>query len=224
MTRFFGVLLALLIFMPWGTHLKAAERLNLLLLTVDDMSADSIGVFGCKLSHTTPNIDRLAAEGLRFTRAHVVVGFEKWSGVPYFERLSFVNGSNHHRATSPIENLSPIFRPHWLDAAVGRYRESRSWMRKRADEDFVLSGCVGDVDEPATARRESGPAFVVGRFEERSRRPAVEVKDKYVALRLRVALVEGEISPITRPCGRKSLVLERRQWLGTPGSISRRDM
>ena len=53
---------------------SAADRLNLLIITVDDMSADSIGAFGCKLPGTTPNIDRLAAAGLRLTRAHVQVG------------------------------------------------------------------------------------------------------------------------------------------------------
>lgn len=54
--------------------LQAAEKRNLLIITVDDMSADSIGAFGCKLPDTTPNIDRLAAGGLRFRRAHVQVG------------------------------------------------------------------------------------------------------------------------------------------------------
>jgi N-sulfoglucosamine sulfohydrolase len=52
----------------------AADRPNLLVVTVDDMSADSIGAFGCKLPETTPNIDRLAKEGLRFAHAHVQVG------------------------------------------------------------------------------------------------------------------------------------------------------
>ena len=47
---------------------------NILFLTVDDMSCDSIGTFGCAVPDTTPNIDRLATEGLRFTRAHVQVG------------------------------------------------------------------------------------------------------------------------------------------------------
>ena len=74
MNRFFCALLTLFFLMAGGAPLKAADRLNLLLITVDDMSADSIGVFGCKLPHTTPNIDRLATEGLRFTQAHVVVG------------------------------------------------------------------------------------------------------------------------------------------------------
>ena len=56
--------------------LPAAEKtgpVNLLFITVDDMNCDSVGVFGCKLRGTTPNIDRLAAEGLRFKYAHVQV-------------------------------------------------------------------------------------------------------------------------------------------------------
>ncbi|MEM7699754.1 MAG: sulfatase, partial [Verrucomicrobiota bacterium] len=40
----------------------------------DDMSADSIGVFGCELEGTSPNVDKLASEGIRFDKAHVQVG------------------------------------------------------------------------------------------------------------------------------------------------------
>src|SRR5687768_9037746 len=47
---------------------------NILVITVDDMSCDSIGAFGCKLAGTSPNVDRLAAEGLRFKYAHVQTG------------------------------------------------------------------------------------------------------------------------------------------------------
>lgn len=54
--------------------LNAAEPLNLLVVTVDDMSCDSVGAFGCKLPDTTPTVDRLAAESLRFAHAHVQVG------------------------------------------------------------------------------------------------------------------------------------------------------
>ena len=50
------------------------DKPNLLIITVDDMSCDSVGAFGCKLPDTSPNIDRLAAQGLRFDRAHVQVG------------------------------------------------------------------------------------------------------------------------------------------------------
>lgn len=63
-----GCLLAL------NFSLPAAERPNLLIITVDDLSADSIGAFGCKLPGTSPHVDQLAKEGLRFRRAHVQVG------------------------------------------------------------------------------------------------------------------------------------------------------
>lgn len=47
---------------------------NLLLITVDDMSCDSVGAFGATLQGTTPNIDKLAEESLCFDLAHVQVG------------------------------------------------------------------------------------------------------------------------------------------------------
>lgn len=51
-----------------------AAKPNLLVITTDDMSCDSVGVYGCKLKDTTPNMDRLAAQSLRFNYAHTVVG------------------------------------------------------------------------------------------------------------------------------------------------------
>lgn len=51
-----------------------AARSNLLIITVDDMSCDSVGAYGCKLKGTTPHMDKLAAQSLRFNHAHVVVG------------------------------------------------------------------------------------------------------------------------------------------------------
>jgi N-sulfoglucosamine sulfohydrolase len=51
----------------------AADRPNLLLITVDDMSANSVGVFGSNVPDITPNIDQLARDGLRFELANVQV-------------------------------------------------------------------------------------------------------------------------------------------------------
>ena len=62
----------LLIAVPGSTCL-AADRLNVLFITVDDMNRDSVGVYGAKVPGTTPNIDQLASEGLRFEHAHVTV-------------------------------------------------------------------------------------------------------------------------------------------------------
>ena len=64
----------------------AFGRPNVLIITVDDMSCDSVGAYGCKLADTTPHMDQIAAEGFRFMNAHVVVGNCKpsrnvmWSG------------------------------------------------------------------------------------------------------------------------------------------------
>ena len=55
-------------------HAEESARPNILIITVDDMSADSIGTFGCQLKGTSPNMDRLAKSSLVFTRAHVQVG------------------------------------------------------------------------------------------------------------------------------------------------------
>jgi len=45
----------------------------LLFITVDDMNWDSVGVFGCPVEGITPHMDRLAAEGMKFGRAHVTI-------------------------------------------------------------------------------------------------------------------------------------------------------
>ena len=48
-------------------------RPNVLLITADDLNCDSVGVFGSTLAETTPRLDALAAEGMRFERAHVTI-------------------------------------------------------------------------------------------------------------------------------------------------------
>lgn len=64
----------LLAFLTLVSTVFAATQPNILFIITDDMSCDSVGVYGCKLPGTTPNMDRLAGQGLRFTQAHVVVG------------------------------------------------------------------------------------------------------------------------------------------------------
>lgn len=66
----------MLVLLGWLISLAAhAEetRPNLLFITVDDMNWDSVGAFGCPVEGITPHMDRLAAEGMKFARAHVTV-------------------------------------------------------------------------------------------------------------------------------------------------------
>ena len=49
------------------------KRPNIVLITADDMNWDAMGAYGCPVAGTTPNIDRLAAGGMRFNYAHVTI-------------------------------------------------------------------------------------------------------------------------------------------------------
>jgi N-sulfoglucosamine sulfohydrolase len=51
--------------------LTAETSLNILIISNDDLAYNSIGAFGCPVKDITPNIDKLAAEGLRFTNAYI---------------------------------------------------------------------------------------------------------------------------------------------------------
>jgi len=44
---------------------------NIIIVSADDLAYNSVGAFGCKVSDITPNIDKLAKEGIRFSNAHV---------------------------------------------------------------------------------------------------------------------------------------------------------
>jgi arylsulfatase len=50
-------------------HAQGADRPNILLIVIDDMGYSDIGPFGSEIR--TPNLDRLAASGIRFTNFYV---------------------------------------------------------------------------------------------------------------------------------------------------------
>ncbi len=92
----------------------ATHKLNLLIITVDDMSADSVGAFGCPLAGTTPAIDRLAAEAMSFQRAHVIVA----NCMP--SRNALLSGLYPH--SSGVEGFHPVpdaKYPHLADVMRG---------------------------------------------------------------------------------------------------------
>lgn len=86
-------LLSIALFALVGLAADQSVRPNVLIVTVDDMSADSLGAFGCELADTSPQIDRFAKQALKFKHAHSLVGNcmpgrnIMWSGL-----YSHVNG------------------------------------------------------------------------------------------------------------------------------------
>jgi arylsulfatase A-like enzyme len=54
---------------PGEDRTAGDARPNLVLLLADDLGVNDLGCYG-RAEHRTPNLDRLAAEGLRFTSAY----------------------------------------------------------------------------------------------------------------------------------------------------------
>ncbi len=111
----------MLLAMPSSTHAKFTRRallaglgaavplrglfaagapLNVLLITADDMNCDAPGCFGGRVPGITPNIDRLATQGLKFGRAHVTVAVCQPS------RSALMTGRYPHR--NGAEGFNPI--------------------------------------------------------------------------------------------------------------------
>ena len=67
-----SVLLALGRFPAFGAT-QQNKRPNILLITADDMNWNAPGSFGGRTPDITPNIDRLASEGVRFEHAHITI-------------------------------------------------------------------------------------------------------------------------------------------------------
>ena len=73
--RSFIVILLLTLMFPALPVLaeEPTDRPNILLITADDMNWDSLGCFGNDLKGITPNLDRLASQGVRFEHAYVTI-------------------------------------------------------------------------------------------------------------------------------------------------------
>lgn len=98
---------AAMAFAPRTFARNSNNRLNVLLITADDMNFDSLGVTGCRVPDITPNLDALAAQGMRFTQAHVT------SAICQPSRSALMTGRFPHRngalGFQPInENVSSL--------------------------------------------------------------------------------------------------------------------
>lgn len=90
----------------------AQPRPNIVWFMTDDHGAWALGAYGCKEMHT-PNLDRLAAEGVRFTRAYAC------TPVCSPSRMTYVTGkipSRHgvHDWLRPVDSFGAKSR-YWLE-------------------------------------------------------------------------------------------------------------
>lgn len=82
-------------------NVRAVEKQNVLLIMADDLTATALSCYGNKVCQT-PNIDRLAAKGTRFTRAYCQAAYCGPSRVSllsgYYPHATGVQGYNSPRA------------------------------------------------------------------------------------------------------------------------------
>ena len=92
------------------------EQPNIIVIMCDDLGYNDVGCYGQRLIET-PNIDRMAREGMRFTQAYA------GSPVSAPSRASFMTGQ-HCGHTEVRGN-----KEYWRDAAMVRYGENDEYSR-----------------------------------------------------------------------------------------------
>ena len=106
--------IALILFFTYLVSGSFADKPNILFIVADDLSAEALGVYGNSVVET-PNIDRLAREGVAFDRAYCqypVCGAARASFMSglYPETTGFL-GNNYtlgsYRAMSPAHSDHP---------------------------------------------------------------------------------------------------------------------
>lgn len=85
-----GMIRFLLLLLTMAAHSLRAEKPNVIVIFCDDMGYGDVGCFGQK-NYTTPNIDRMAVEGRKFTNFHVS------SAVCSASRSALLTGCYHNR-------------------------------------------------------------------------------------------------------------------------------
>ena len=71
------------------------DRPNIVLILADDLNYNSVGCFGCPVDDITPNMDKLAEEGMKFENMHVTIAVCQPS------RQSMLTGLYPHRNGAP---------------------------------------------------------------------------------------------------------------------------
>lgn len=117
------------------SSLSAAERPNILILYADDLGFGDLTCYHAESKIPTPNLDQLAAEGMRFTDGH------SSSGICTPSRYALLTGRHHWRDFHGIVNTfgDSAFKPEQLTlpemlkekgyatAAIGKWHLGWNW-------------------------------------------------------------------------------------------------
>ena len=100
---YFGVLVVLLAVISNGDFLFGTEKPNIIVIMADDLGYSDLSCYGGEIE--TPNIDRLAEEGLRFT------GFKNTARCAP-SRASLLTGRYQHSVGLSLIHISEPTRPY----------------------------------------------------------------------------------------------------------------
>lgn len=120
----FQIHIILGIFLGTVTDVNAQSKPNILWVTIEDTSPQFIGCYGNDVAKT-PNIDRLAANGIRFTNAFSTNSVCSPSRTTLITGVrTYETGTGHHRSKYRIPEFMKGF-PHFMKQA-GYYTSNNS--------------------------------------------------------------------------------------------------
>ena len=111
---------------------------NILLITADDLNWNSVGAYGCNTPEITPNIDALAADGMRFNFGHVTIAVCQPSRgaimTGCYPHISQQEGFHHINHTDCPLLIDELRSAGYLNGIIGK--EWHSSPRKQSPWDF----------------------------------------------------------------------------------------
>jgi arylsulfatase len=150
------VVLAFAISLAWASHLWAAEPLagkkpNVVFILTDDQGYGDVSAHGNPVLKT-PNLDRLHAEGVRFTDFHVSPTCAPTRSALLTGRHEFKNGVTHtilerERLTPKATTLAQVLKGAGYTTGIfGKWHlgdEPAYWPDRRGFDEMFIHGCGG---------------------------------------------------------------------------------
>ncbi len=178
---------------------------NILLITADDLHWDSVGAYGCPVAGTTPNIDRLAAEGFRFNYAYVPISLCTPS------RQVMLSGNHSHqtqtREFTELERVGPAL-PDLLKAQgyylanLNKQQDYYGWDTAITEDQSAFGRdvpffkkAVGEII--ATAKRNDQPWFIMANSND-PHRPFYDSAAESDSPKIRAFRDQGRLSRASR--------------------------
>lgn len=159
------VAVALLLAFPLGHPSLAAERPNVVLILADDVGWGDIRSFNPDGRVALPAIEKLAAEGLRFTDAHssaakcapsrysLITGNYQWRGRSSWGQWDYKGGSQIRPGQQTLGHLAK--RAGYTTAFIGKYHLGAHFYRRGTNS--FASGSAADTDVDFSRRMVRGP-------------------------------------------------------------------